>query len=194
MNDDFKNLVTGLYDLLVPITDTELRKRAVKSALMMLGEDASFVERRSTGGVSGGGATADHHDSEDHGPLNAKARTWMRQNKVSEDQLGDVFHVDGEAVDIIAHTIPGESLSDRVVNTYVLIGLRELIRAGEPKFDDETARAECERFGTHGKTNHARYAKSGGNLLAGSAKNGWTLTAPGLKAGAELVKKLASSE
>jgi len=193
MNDDFKNLVNGLYDLLLPITDTELRKRAVKVALMMLGEDAGFVERKQTGGI-GGGAAPDDHDAEDHGELNAKARTWLRQNKLTEDQLGDVFHVDGDTVDIIAHSIPGESLADRVSNTYVLVGLRELIRTGEPKFDEEIAKAECERFGTHGKTNHARYAKSGGNLLAGSAKNGWTLTAPGLKAGAELVKKLASSE
>lgn len=192
MSDDFKNLVTGLYDLLLPVTESELRKRAVKSALMMLGDDYSFVEQKQKGG--GGAVVVDDDGSEDHGELNAKARTWVRQNKLNQDQLGHVFHIDGEAVDIIAHTVPGESLSDRVVNTYVLLGLRELIRTGDPKFDEETARAECERLGTHGKTNHSRYAKSGGNLLAGSAKSGWTLTAPGLKAGAELVKKLTNSE
>lgn len=76
MSDEFKNLVTGLYDLLVPIADTDMRKRAVKSALVMLGDDPSFVERKPTGG---GGAASEHGDSEEHGEFNAKARTWMAE-------------------------------------------------------------------------------------------------------------------
>jgi hypothetical protein len=192
MSDEIKNLVTGLYDLLLPVTDAEVRKRAVKSALMMLGDDPGFVEQKQTS--SSGAAAADDANDSDSGDFNAKTRTWMKQSKLSADQLGHVFHIAGEDVQIIAHEVPGDNLRDRVVNTYVLMGLRELIRTGEPRFDEDTAKAECERLGTHGKTNHAAYAKSGGNLLAGSAKSGWTLTAPGLKAGAELVKQLTTEE
>ena len=41
-------------------------------------------------------------------------------------------------------------------------------------------------------SNHALYMKGKGNVLGGSKDAGWTLTGPGLKAGAELVKKLAT--
>lgn len=46
MSDDFKKLVTGLYDLLLAVPDAEARKRAVKSALMMIGDDPSIVEQK----------------------------------------------------------------------------------------------------------------------------------------------------
>ncbi len=130
----------------------------------------------------------------DTGEFNAKTRSWMKRNKLSTGQLGHVFHIDGEAVDIIADKVPGAKQRDKVINTYVLVGVRELIRTGEARFDDEAARDACERLSTHGKTNHATFLKTPGNVLAGSAKTGWTLTAPGMTAGAELVKQLTTEE
>jgi hypothetical protein len=193
MSDDFKNLVTGLYDLLLPITDADIRKRAVKSALVMLGDDPGIVDQKQK---ASSGAGRDPADDEDDaaGSFNAKTKTWMKQNKLTAEQLGHVFHIDDQTVEIIAHEVPGENLREKVVNTYVLMGLRELIRNGNPHFDDEAARTECERLGTHGKTNHVSYAKTHGNRLTGSVKTGWTLTTPGLKAGAELVKGLVTEE
>ncbi|PAY10971.1 hypothetical protein CK489_02160 [Bradyrhizobium sp. UFLA03-84] len=190
MSDDFKSLVNGLYDLLLPVTDAELRKRAVKSALVMLGEDPGFVEQKQQ--PKGGGSSSAHHADDDGGAdHNAKAARWMERNKISAEQIGHVFHVDGETVEIIADKIPGAKQGEKVINTYVLVGIRELFRTGEPRFADELARTECERMGTHGKTNHATYLKTPGKALTGSVKAGWTLTVPGLTAGAELVKELA---
>jgi hypothetical protein len=129
MTVEFKNLVTGLYDLLLPIPDAEVRKRAVKSALMMLGDDPGIVDQKHK--PSGGGGNDEADDGDD---FNAKTKTWMKQNKLTAEQLGHVFHIDGENVEIIAHKVPGENLRDQVVNTYVLMGLRELIRNGNPNF------------------------------------------------------------
>lgn len=109
---------------------------------------------------------------------------------VTGEQLGNVFHIDGETVEIIADKVPGKTGRDQVINAYVLMGIRELIRTGEPKFEDKTARDECERLGCHGKSNHATYLKSPGKVLTGSTKQGWALTGPGMTAGAELVKGL----
>jgi hypothetical protein len=190
MSDDFKNLVNGLYDLLLPVTEADVRKRAVKSALMMLGDDPGFVEQKAKPSGSSDGVV--NEGDEVQGEFNAKTKTWMRQNKLTAEQIAQVFHIEGETVDLIANKVPGASARERAVNTYVLLGLRELLRTGQAKFDEETAKNECERLGTHGKTNHATYAKSGGNLLAGSAKNGWTLTAPGQTAGAALVRELTA--
>ena len=190
MSDDFKNLVTGLYDLLLPVTDAEVRKRAVKSALMMLGDDPGFVEQKSKSGGCSGSSTPDDDDGEG-GDYNAKAARWMQRNKITPEQIGHVLHVDGETVDLIANKIPGDKQGEKVINTYVLVGIRELFRTGEAKFTDEQGRAECERMGTHGKTNHATYLKTPGKVMTGSTKAGWTLTVPGLTAGAELVRGLA---
>jgi hypothetical protein len=192
MSDDFKNLVNGLYDLLLPINDVEVRKRAIKSVLVMLGDDPVMVDQKNKSS-KGGDDVLENEEEDTAGDFNLKTKTWMRQNKLTAQHLGHVFHIDGETVDIIAHNVPGANLSEQVANTYVLVGLRELIRNENPHFDDETARAECERLGTHGKSNHSRYVKSLGNKVTGSTNAGWTLTSPGLKAGAEIVKALATS-
>lgn len=60
-------------------------------------------------------------------------------------------------------------------------------------FDDKSARAQCQSSGCYDHTNHATYMKDKGNDLAGSKDKGWSLTNPGLKAGAMLVKQIAQA-
>jgi hypothetical protein len=189
MSNEFKNLVNGLYDLLSPITDADVRKRAIKSVLVMLGDDPGFVEQKQKG-VTAGGESGEAGTGDD-GEFNAKAARWMQRNNLTPEQIGHVFHIDGDTVELIADKIPGTKQGEKVINTYVLVGIRELLRSGEPRFDNELGRTECERMGTHGKTNHTTILKSPGKVMTGSVKTGWTLTAPGLTAGAELVKELA---
>jgi hypothetical protein len=75
----------------------------------------------------------------------------------------------------------------------VLTGISQLIATGDPKFDDKAARAVCKSMGCLDESNHTYNMKGKGNLLGGSKDSGWTLTGPGLKSGAELVKGLSSS-
>jgi len=185
MPDELKNLVNGLYDLLSPVTDTDLRKRAIKSVLMMLGDDPGFVERKGSPAGGSGGTGAG-----DDGEFNAKAARWMQRNGLTAEQIGHVFHIDGDTVELIAERIPGSTQAEKVINTYTLVGICELLRTGEARFDDQLARTQCERMGTHGKTNHAKIVNAPGNVMTGSIKTGWTLTGPGLTAAAVLVKEL----
>jgi hypothetical protein len=185
---DLKTLVTGLYDILEP-ADPADRKKAIKAAMTMLGDDATVADGRVKGGSGGSDSTND--DAGGGGEFNTKAARWMQRNKITEEQIANVFHIEADAVELIADKIPGAKQGDKVINTYVLVGIRELLKTGEPRFVDELARVECERMGTHGKTNHATILKTPGNNMTGSAKTGWTLTAPGLTTGAELVKELA---
>ena len=46
-------------------------------------------------------------------------------------------------------------------------------------------------MGFFNEGNHAKYMKEKGNVLGGTKDAGWTLTTPGLKSGAEIVKGLA---
>jgi hypothetical protein len=69
-----------------------------------------------------------------------------------------------------------------------------MIKTGDAKFDDKSGREACEKVGCYGRTNHATYMSKPGNVLSGSKENGWSLTGPGLKAGADLVKELTSEQ
>jgi hypothetical protein len=189
MSTDLKALVAGLFDLLEP-TEPELRKRAIKAALTMLGDDTSVAEQRRQ--KVDDDVVVSEDGPRDAGDLNLKAQLWMKRNKISAAQLEHVFHVDGKDVDIIAAKVPGKSGKEQVINAYLLVGIRELLKSGETKFDDKSARQECERLGCHGKTNHATYLKSPGNVLTGSMAQGWALTGPGQTAAAELVKELTA--
>jgi hypothetical protein len=116
-----------------------------------------------------------------------------RQNGVEYSDLEKVFHLEGGKVQVIAAHIPGKSNRERVLNCYILAGVGELLHTGEAGFTDKYARNLCEAFGCLDTTNHAKYLNEKGNNFIGSKDKGWTLTAPGRKHGATLVKEVAGT-
>jgi hypothetical protein len=177
---DIPAVTTELYNLLKPL-DTSERKRIIKAALTMLGDDTVDIETKKT-------SEPEDQDS----TLPAKAKAWMKKYDVTEEQLGHVFHTDGGA-EVIAAVAPGKNVKQKTINAYVLTGISSLISTGEAKFDDKAARQVCKDMGCLSETNHATYVKEKGNVIGGSKNAGWTLTGPGLKAGADLVKELTSN-
>lgn len=176
-------VVGRLLDILTPLSSEE-RHRYIAASLVLLGENAPKIK-----------------DAEDHasdtgdepsGQLPAKAKLWAKQNNISSDQIWQVFHEIETGVEIIAAAIPGQSNKEKVRAAYILSGAANFLQTGTPSFDDKSARAVCERFGFYDKTNHSKALK-GGNEFTGSIQNGWTLTAPGLKRAATLVKELSVS-
>jgi hypothetical protein len=183
MTTNLKELVGSLYDLLEPVDPAD-RKKAIKATMTMLGDAADLPLDR--GGKSG--------DADDDGDsdLPAKARQWMKKYDVTQEHLNHVFHVENGTAEVIAHEAPGSSTKAKTINGYVLTGISQLLAKGEAKFDDKTARAVCKTMGCFNEGNHATYMKEKGNVLGGSKDSGWTLTGPGLKSGADLIKELAS--
>jgi hypothetical protein len=120
-----------------------------------------------------------------------RARIWMKQSSLSTDEIERVFHIGEGKVEIIAGTMPGKSNKDRTFNAYIILGLCKFLEVGVPNFDDKEARSLCIAHGCYDAANHASNFKDKGNDFAGSKDTGWTLTAPGLKNGATLVKELA---
>jgi hypothetical protein len=109
-------------------------------------------------------------------------------------QVERVFDISNQGVTIIAPEVPGKSDKERTHNAYVLQGVSRLLASGEATFEDKDARKFCEDSGCYNKANHALYMGAKGNVLTGSKKSGWRLTAPGLKHGADLVKQLTKEE
>lgn len=174
-------VVGAIVNLLSPL-ESEERRRVVQASLTLLGEQSEGIGKGSPKELEGDGGSA--------GSLPARAQGWMKQNDVSIAQLQQVFHfADGE-VKFIAAEIPGKNKREKVRNAYVLLGTARLLSSGDAKFDDKAARSLCEDYGVYDQTNHMKYMK-GGNEFTGSKDRGWTLTAPGLKHGAVLVKGLS---
>lgn len=125
--------------------------------------------------------------------ISAKAEIWMKQNNVSDEDLERVFHTSKDDAEFIASSVPGKSKKDQTFNAYILLGISKLISTGNPFFEDKEARELCVKQGCYDSANHATYFKDKSNELAGTKEKGWTVTAPGLKSGALLVKELAST-
>jgi hypothetical protein len=179
---DVTDIVRTIVGELTGLTSEE-RQRVVQASLMLLGE-------ASPGAPKVGGREQDQ-DVADKG-ISTRAYSWMRQNDLSLERLSHVFHIGAEGVEIIAPEIPGNSNRDKVRNAYVLLGVARFLDSGEARFDDKAARALCARYGFYDQTNHTKYMK-GGNEFTGSKSAGWTVTTPGLKHGAVLIKLLTGS-
>ena len=129
-------------------------------------------------------------DHEDSGDLPPHARSWVKQNGLTFDELQQVFHIDQGEVHVIASEIPGKFDKEKTYNAYVLASIAGLLSEGVASFSDKSARELCKNFGCLNAANHTAYMRAKDNKLAGSKEKGWTLTAPGLKHGATLVKDL----
>jgi hypothetical protein len=177
-------ITSEIVDLLTPLSSDD-RQRVFRAALVLLGETPSATGNSAT--------TAELNSNPDLGTgLPQKAQIWMKQNGITEQQLQQVFHLDGGSAEVIAADIPGKNKKEKTLNAYVLIGLSRLLSSGDAAFDDKSARALCISSGCYDASNHAATMKGKGNAFTGTKDGGWTLTAPGLKHSAELVKSLSA--
>ena len=156
------------------------QKRAVSAAMILLSLSP-------TGSVVAGD-DVQHGDNPEG--ISTKASGWMKKYGIGADQLGHVFTVSVEEVDVIAASLPGGSKRQKTLEAYVLCGLRSFIHGGEGRFDDKEARALCLKLGCYDPANHSNYMKAFSNLITGSKDIGWRITNPGFERAAQIVKQL----
>jgi hypothetical protein len=176
--------MTKLVEVLNPL-DFEGRQRAIKAALVLLGDVQSGVA------LSPDAEEGAKEQGGDERNLSMRGRTWMRQNGISTVQLQQVFHTGKEGVEVIA-SVPGKSKKEQTYNAYILVGLGQLLFTGSATFQDKAARALCESSGCCDKANHSVHIRIRGNIFTGTKDKGWTLTEPGLRRAAEIVKVISS--
>ncbi len=176
-------IVGTIVDELSPLA-SEDRKRAMLAAMTLLGEAPTKIE-------SPRAEQEELEESEDMAALRPRVKTWMRQNDLSISAVQNTFHIENGIAEFIGE-VPGATNKDKVRNAYILTGLSAFLVNGEQRFDDTAARTLCERFGFYDSTNHSKYVK-GGSEFSGSRERGWTLTIPGLKAGAALIKDIGTA-
>jgi hypothetical protein len=125
--------------------------------------------------------------------IHPTAQRWMKTYNVTRDELDQVFHIEKGSTTVLSIELPGSNKRANTHSTYVLAGIASLIATGESNVDDKVARELCENLGCYDSNNHAVTMKEIGNVLNGSKAAGYKLTAPGLKEGASLVKKIAGT-
>jgi len=178
--ENIAETMTKLLALLTPLNPDE-RKRVINATLTLLGEPSA-----SQSSYGAGATDADTRPQ--------RAAVWLKQNALTSDVIDQVFHVDGEHVEVVASAVPGKSNKERTLNGYLLAGAARMLATGDATFDDRFAREVCGNLGCYDPTNHSKYLKDRGNKLAGSASTGWKLTGPGLTQAAALIKQMASRQ
>ena len=185
----------GVFDLAFDAAETIGAKDAIeqmlahqmaaahKSAMTLLGESAASMDNSSGGGGVGSGGGG--------GAYGTKVARWMKQYEISDSTIEELFHKDGDTVEVIVGEVPGDGKRGESQNCYLLSGVRALLESDEPKFTEAAVVSLCKHMGCHDQTHHAKTRSSLGNIIAGSKTSGFTLPGPGLRAAAELVKAMA---
>lgn len=170
--------LSAIVDVLSPLSPEE-RARLMRAAMVLLGDDLPLKSSAAIASTDNAGALT----------LPPRASAWMKQNAITEDQLQEAFHIADGIVEVIG-TLPGNSKKEQTYNAYILSGIAQLLLKGDPFFDDKAARELCSQAGCYDSGNHSAHLGARGNEFTGSKSKGWTLTQPGLKRGAEIIKQM----
>lgn len=176
-------IIGKVIEILEPL-DAETRQRALAAVQAYFGDRVGSAKVDSRLEDVGHGAPM---------AVSAKALHWMKQNGLSSEDLEKVYHVTSDGAEFIAGTVPGKSKKEQTFNAYILLGIAKYLISGEPNIDDKEARELCVSLACYDPANHATNFKDRGNDFAGTKERGWTLTAPGLRTGANLIKELAQA-
>lgn len=176
------NTVAKIVEMLSPLASDE-RVRIVRAAMALLGEATETPAAQMHVEVP----------VDDMGNFSQRAQIWMKQNSITTEHLDQVFHVSDGVAEVIAPQLPGKNKKEQTYSAYILAGLSQLLLTGDASFGDKEARALCERAGCYDSANHSVTLRNRGNEFTGSKERGWTLTAPGLKRAAEIIKELGDT-
>ncbi len=181
MAENLTETLTKLIALLEPLEEEE-RQRIIHSTMVFFG---------STLAPTKSGVPEGEQNESSEASLPIKATQWLKRNDISQQSLENIFEITDDEVEVIAD-LPESSNKTRTQQCYLLSGLKNLLQSGEPKINDEQARGLCRHNGCYDNANHSAYVKSLKSSVSGTKETGLTLTTPGLRAAAELVKQLAT--
>jgi len=126
-------------------------------------------------------------DTEGISPVALK---WMRRNGLKVEDLGRLFSIGADEIDLIAKSVPGNSKNSRARSVALLKGMATYLSTGAARITYEQIKEACLHYDAYDASNHARTLKGMAAELSGSTSGGFVLTARGLTAGTELIKEV----
>lgn len=121
------------------------------------------------------------------------ADKWLRRSGLSLTQLDGVFNVGAaDEIDLVAAKLPGTKKAARVREVMLLKAIASYLSTGVPKVTHGVAKQTCEHYDAYDVANFSKTIKSLAPEISGSKQSGYTLTARGLAASADLIKRMIS--
>ena len=202
MNDDPEIVaLTSVYTALKGL-DGEAQQRVLDYVARKLGlanAEARGVFTSSTRDGENGAESEAQTDSqsdqgdEDHADMagiSPVAQKWMRRSDLTVEQLGALFTLGVDEIDLVAKCVPGNSKNARTRSVALLKGMAAYLSSGAPRITNEQIKEACLHYDAYDSPNHAKYLKRMSAELSGSKSSGFILTARGLTAGTELIKEM----
>lgn len=122
------------------------------------------------------------------------AEKWLRRSGLSLSQLEQVFNIGAQdEIDLVASKLPSKKKAARVREVVLMKAAANYLSTGVPKVTHEVVKQTCEHYDAYDVTNFSKALKSISPEISGSKQSGYTLTARGLAAAADLIKQMAGT-
>ncbi|BBO32591.1 hypothetical protein [Lacipirellula parvula] len=118
------------------------------------------------------------------------AKKWMRRSGLSINELGQIFSLGVDDIDVVAKSVPGSSVRERVRSVTLLKGLTSYLSSGVARITSEQIKEACLHYDAYDGGNHSKYIKSIAAELNANKVGEFTLTARGITSATELVKQM----
>jgi hypothetical protein len=199
MSEDLElSALKTVYDALKDL-DAESQQRVIDYMIRKFGLIDTTSGRRNvdptpnatvehfSGGSCDGDEPSDDQDDDTDG-ISPIAVKWMRRNSLTVAQLGKLFSLGADDIDLVANTVPGKSKKARTRSVALLKGIAAYLSSGAARITGEQIKEACLHYDAYDSPNHARYLKDMSSELSGSKSGGYTLTARGITTGTDLIK------
>lgn len=158
--------------------------------------DVHRPEKESLEPLSGGSAaaqeTTDENSSGEDEGISPVAKKWLARNNLLPKQLGALFSVAGDEIDLIAKSVPGKNKKEKMHQVFLLKGVAAYLAEGAARFSHEQVKEACLHYDAYDASNFASNFKSLASEVSGSKEHGYALTPRGLASAMELVKNMIS--
>jgi hypothetical protein len=122
------------------------------------------------------------------------AQRWIRRNGLTAEQLSKLFTLGIDEIDLIAKTVPGKNRKNKMRSVALLTGIAAYLGSGAPRVQHEALREALSHYNVYDANNFARDMKDMAGEISGSKETGYTLTARGLAAAAQIVNELTAKK
>jgi hypothetical protein len=137
--------------------------------------------------------TAPAADDEFEG-ISSVAQRWMRRNGLSPKQLSKLFTLGVDEIDLIAKSVPGKTTKQKMRSVALLTGVAAFLGSGAARVNHQALKEALSDYNAYDVNNFASYLKDMAGEISGSKESGYTLTARGLAAAAEIISEVTASK
>jgi len=113
---------------------------------------------------------------------------WMRRNGLTAMQLAQLFSLGVDEIDLIATSIPGKTVVQRLRSVLLLQAIAAFLGSGTAKVSAEKLKQAASDYKADAGSNFWKYMKGMSPDVAGSLSSGFVLTARGMASATDLIK------